>query len=363
MRNQYTYVISLVIVLIAMSGERICSQDIVGGNYVEEGKYPFMVGLVESDESNLVKAISCGATLIDERWVMTAAHCMAGIMAEDLEVLVGTYNLEKPNQGHRRIRVEKIYIHPEYYRIPFSTPDGQIHTVPGMDIALIKLAEPIQLPTVDLPDVDDNSWEIEGLDVRVMGWGRDDPLKSTRSTRLKEASIQLLSSETCKAYEYYDILLTENMLCAGQINPGQAPKGGAAGDSGGPLIVEADGGWTQLGIMSWGITYTTFEKPGVYQKVYRHIDWINEVLGTTSNRDLRSIAGVESWRFNSTIHVKADDRIDDVELRLFTMDGQLIAYERLPMLSLDVHSIELPASTQRFLLHLSTSQGSASFVY
>jgi secreted trypsin-like serine protease len=42
------------------------------------------------------------------------------------------------------------------------------------------------------------------------------------------------------------------MICAGQ-----AAKDSCSGDSGGPLIVN-EGRWTQVGIVSWGITFLSF---------------------------------------------------------------------------------------------------------
>ena len=361
MRLQDTHLYAFLFLLISFQPGSVFSQDIVGGKYVEEGKYPFMVGLVEADESNLLRAISCGATLINERWVLTAGHCMADVAADDLEVLVGTYNLENPTTGYRRIEVDAIYMHPDYHRIPFQTPDGQTRTIPGMDIALIRLAEPVYLPTISLPKVNDNSWEIEGLDVHVMGWGRDDPSTPTRSSRLKEAAIQLISQETCKEYEYYDILVNDNMLCAGLTTPGKA-KGGAAGDSGGPLIVQTNEGWTQLGIMSWGIAYTEYEKPGVYQKVYRHLSWIDEMMGTTSSTDIGLEGELDVWRNQNLLNIASKMDLGKATLRVFAMDGQLLRLEKLHLGVNEGYELLLPSKFERYLIHLSTSTGSASFI-
>jgi secreted trypsin-like serine protease len=151
MLRQYTQLISNLLMVLVLPLTCLSGQDIVGGADVEEGKYPFMVGLIEAQETNLVKAIECGATVIGERWVMTAGHCIASYKPEELEILVGTYNLENPVVGYRRVKVEKIFLHPNYARILYTTPGGQQGSVPDMDIALIRLSEPVKKPVVNLP--------------------------------------------------------------------------------------------------------------------------------------------------------------------------------------------------------------------
>lgn len=58
---------------------------IVGG--VETGieEYPMMAGLFDLSRNQLV----CGATIINKRQVMTAAHCLNDISVSEITVLVG----------------------------------------------------------------------------------------------------------------------------------------------------------------------------------------------------------------------------------------------------------------------------------
>lgn len=366
MSRQYTQLFGLLFLMIVVS-LNTSAQGIVGGSNVNEGKYPFMVGLVDAEEDFLYKAIECGATVIGERWVMTAAHCLTDYdqngqissikNPSEIEVLIGTYNLQAPAQGYRRLKVEEIYIHPQYRRVPFEI-NGYEGSIPDNDVALLRLSEDVLVPPVALPDINDGSWEIDGLPVRVMGWGMEDPDTRIRSRSLKEAEIKLIDRQVCRDYDdFYDELVLTSMLCAGLYDPKQSPTGGAQGDSGGPLVFQTNDGWLQLGIMSWGLSYTSYQKPGVFQKISPHLVWIKEILGVTGIHDQRLGQEVAVTRFDNMIRLKSSIEIGPSNIMVYDMYGRLVKSEKGDIFENQPFEVDIPPTNQQIIIYLQSDMG------
>lgn len=84
---------------------------------------------------------SCGGTIINERYILTAAHCLTTLGKNPIKVRVGEYNLNTdpdcyaPNAcapGHQEIEINRTILHPYY--------DS---TTSRNDIGLIRLARPL----------------------------------------------------------------------------------------------------------------------------------------------------------------------------------------------------------------------------
>ena len=95
---------------------------IVGGTAAPDGKYPWQVRLYRSDDDTVG---FCGGSIIDEKWVLTAAHCLIDTQA----VVVGYGSNDRTKTT--KIESEKIIVHPGYIA-------GE-----KADVALIKLKRPI----------------------------------------------------------------------------------------------------------------------------------------------------------------------------------------------------------------------------
>jgi hypothetical protein len=251
---------------------------IVGGQTAGPGEYPWQVALVAAGFANPLNGQFCGGSLIDDEWVLTAAHCVveSGQVTgpAEIDVVVGINNLsDGPTSGSQgqRIDVAEILVHPDYNS---ATTD--------QDIALLRLANPATLnATVAtiIPAGPENAALFEAGDTAtITGWGAT-AQNGGGSDALLEVSVPIVSNATCNAPTAYDGEITANMLCAGLAEGG---KDSCYGDSGGPLIVpDGGGGWLQAGIVSWGYGCAQPNAYGVYTRLSNYKSWIAGLITET----------------------------------------------------------------------------------
>jgi secreted trypsin-like serine protease len=255
----------------ATDGEII--PQIVGGNLAGPAEYPWQVALVNAGMSNPWSGQFCGGSLIDPRWVVTAAHCVvdgggAIRLPASLDVVLGINNLsDGPTAGSlgQRLDVAQVIVHSAY------TPSAE-----DFDIALLRLANPATLnatvDTIGLISPGNSLLAAPGVTATVTGWGATSE-GDDGSNALLEVQVPIVSNETCNAPASYNGQITDNMLCAGFAAGG---KDSCQGDSGGPLIVpDGQGGFLLAGIVSWGEGCARQNKYGVYTRVSQFESWVN----------------------------------------------------------------------------------------
>lgn len=253
---------------------------IVGGQAADEGEYPWQVAITSGSGSSQY----CGGTLVDSVTVVTAAHCMGGLLGvplvDDLVnlvlppavyVLVGTNRL---SSGGESIEASEIFVHPEY--------DGD------HDVAILKLSSPSQLGTpLAYAHPGDEGLYAPGTMATVTGWG-DTSDGGSGSDELREVQVPILSDAQCAGY-YGTSTDGPTEVCAGYPQGG---KDSCQGDSGGPFIVPAGAGWLLVGVVSWGQGCAQPNAPGVYAEVAALADFIDQYAGGPgSARSAASAAG------------------------------------------------------------------------
>ena len=89
-----------------------------------------------------------------------------------------------------------------------------------------------------------------------------------------QVSLPIVSQSTCQqAYPWATI--DDSMICAGYANGG---KDSCSGDSGGPMVCQANGKYFLEGVVSWGYGCARRGKYGVYGDVRYFRQWIDAVI-------------------------------------------------------------------------------------
>ncbi|XP_050293674.1 melanization protease 1-like [Anthonomus grandis grandis] len=254
---------------------------IVNGKDAGLREFPWMALLQYRTRRGL--GFNCGGTIINDRYILTAAHCITQLKnSQLLQVRVGEYDLRndtdcvtenntlKCNPPIQDLRIEEVIPHPE-----FNTGDSFSNDIGLLRVNRIRLnrenVQPICLPLGKKRNKIYNK-------VLVAGWGVVDTSTGRTSDVLQFVSLPVADRATCNAtYRNHNIGLTYKQICAGATTDN---KDSCPGDSGGPMMgadVNDDFSaiYIQQGIVSFGPRFCGLPGyPGVYTLVAHYMDWI-----------------------------------------------------------------------------------------
>ncbi|XP_050426953.1 trypsin-1-like [Adelges cooleyi] len=232
---------------------------IVGGTHAYANKFPWMASI------RLKKDYICGASLINNKYVLTAAHCVLHYLSPNL-YHVRLIEHDRSKNAYKEYKVKKIVLHKEYDQgtKEFDVALLQLHV--NDSEVYSKGVHPVCMPAKGLDFV--------GYTAVIAGWGQTNEYNYNKNENiLHEVKIPILSNEVCRSWIGRDSEITDNMICAG-LKEGK--KDTCQGDSGGPMHVANGSSYHLAGVVSWGWGCARTFSPGVYVRVNRILKWIKD---------------------------------------------------------------------------------------
>lgn len=274
---------------------------IVGGTKTSITSVPWQVSIQDTATGEH----GCGGTIISNRWIYTAAHCLPGLTAGSIRIRAGFSNQSQDEATVGVLRgVKRIIIHPMY--------DLRISS--DYDFALLELSDTLPLAAnpntmkAILPITKTDSvlgLDAPGILAKISGWGAVS-FQGPAVDSLQYAQLPIVSIDSANAPERYDGRISQAMLPAGFLGVGGIDA--CQGDSGGPLAVpDGNGGFKLAGITSWGDGCAEPNKPGIWSRVSAATSFLEMAQNAPVNDEcsgaitLVSDAGAQNfWNLGAT---------------------------------------------------------------
>lgn len=235
---------------------------VVGGELARLGEHPWIVSVALAGYP-AGAAHFCGGSLIDENWVLTAAHCVEDMAAGSIRLHAGSNDLQT---GGQLRNVTRIVIHEDW--------DDRTNE---NDIALLQVTSPFDFEADHISAInyletvtDYETQAADGELLSVIGWGHTREGATQTERFLRKVTVPVIKAETCNSN--YGGTVLDGMFCAGI-----GGKDSCQGDSGGPISTLTDDP-QQVGIVSWGYGCARTNYPGVYTRLADYSNWIDEQM-------------------------------------------------------------------------------------
>ncbi len=211
----------------------------------------------------------CAATVIHAHWAITAAHCLdetsiARTLANSREFDVRI--------GGRERAIDAAVAHPDY--------DAEAKT--GTDLALLRFTD---AATAAVTALQSEPNEL-GQTATLVGWGFSG--WGTTGREFSDGRLRIAENRITEAMARLRMRFDDPRLPQADALPLEGTPG--LWDSGGPALLGAPGDYRLAGVAVGEIEGVRFSEEtqgkygavAVYERISRHLDWIESVVGTNT---------------------------------------------------------------------------------
>ncbi|XP_011495147.1 PREDICTED: chymotrypsin-2-like [Ceratosolen solmsi marchali] len=228
------------------------STRIIGGEPVDINKHAYMAAL----RNVMPDYHFCGATIISNKHMLTAGHCLYNKLENLNRIRVYTGSNSPSSYSGKAHKILQVHVHPAYNETKST----------NHDLAILTLKDPLIFgPThksVALPieNIREGSFAV------ALGWGLSQYPSTTCSNVLRKTRLKIWNVSKCK--EFFGSL-QKQQFCAFD----KAGVGICHGDSGGPLIING----RVIGITS--INFPCAKGyPDIFVNVFDYLGFIKHII-------------------------------------------------------------------------------------
>ena len=210
-----------------------------------------------------------------------------------MKITLGEYSLNSEVEplAPVQVGVSEIHVHP-YFKF---TPQADRY-----DVAVLRLDRYVPYePHISPICLPEKGEDFLGQYAWAAGWGAMQAGSRVRPKTLQVVDVPIIDNRMCEDWHQskgINVIIYDEMMCAGYRNGGKDSCQVTAfevcgsrrgifkkmflifqGDSGGPLMLQEDGRWHLIGIVSAGYSCAQSGQPGIYHRVSQTTDWISSI--------------------------------------------------------------------------------------